>query len=489
MIGLDLGTSGLKAVALDGRGRALARASAAYQTAHPQSGASEQNPEHWRAAVATAVRELIAQLDARTAVRALGLSAMMPTLVLTDAELRPLAPAITWQDARAERHGQRLRTDAGADDLYRLTGQWLDGRYLLPMYLGFLDREPRSRDVRYLLGAKDWLLACLTGEVATDPSTATGIGAYRLTDGRWHQRVLDATAERAAVRLPALPQVVPSHSTFPLHGEWADSLGLPPGLPVCVGGADSVMGVLGLGAATIGDVAYIAGTSTAIVGVSDSWRPDPEHRYLGTPLAGIDGFGLEMDLLATGSAVRWLTDLLRLSGESELMRMADGVRIEDGPPFLPYLAPGEQGALWDPQLRGAVVGLSLTTTPEHLARGLLTGIVLESRRCLGALAQAGIRGRLLVAGGSGRDARFRADLADACGRTVLAPAEDVTDYSAAGAARLAASAIDEPIGTRPPTGEPLHPSAPRASTWAALGERHDQVRTALTEVPLTQEPA
>ncbi len=227
-VGLDLGTSGLKAVALDVHGTPVARAGSGYPTSTPQPGAYEQDPGHWCAAAATAVAELSAQLGERLVVRALGLSGMLPTLVAVDAELHPVAPAITWQDARAESYGQRLRDAVGGDEIYRLTGQWLDGRYLLPMYLALTARG-RSEPARYLLGAKDWLLAWLTGHIATDPSTASGVGAYRLDDGRWHAPLLDAATEFAGRPLPELPQVVPSEAAFAARDEAARSLGLTPG--------------------------------------------------------------------------------------------------------------------------------------------------------------------------------------------------------------------------------------------------------------------
>lgn len=477
-VGLDLGTSGLKAVALDRDGAVLARASVGYPTAHPEPGAHEQDPHRWSAAVAQAVADLSEQLPAGASVRAVGLSAMIPTMVAADGQVDPVAAALTWQDARAEDLGQRLRETVGQDEVYRTTGQWLDGRYLLPMYLGLLARDPATPPVRHLLGAKDWLLAWLTGQIATDPSTATGVGAYRLADGRWHQGLLDAAADLAGGPLPQLPQVVPSETAFPLRAQAAQALGLPAGLPVCVGGADSVVGALGLGAGR-GDVAYIAGTSTAIIGLADSWQPDPGHRYIGTPLAGIDGFGLEMDLLSTGSAIRWLTGLLRLRDEAELMQLAGEVPLEEAPTVLPYLAPGEQGALWDPDLRGTIAGLTLASGPGQLARGLLTGLVLESRRCLDALGEVGVGGPVLVAGGSSRDPQFRADLADACGRPVHTPAEGGTDYSASGAARLAAMAVDEPIAAAIPPGMPHQPDAQRASLWSALSRRDDLIRIAM----------
>ena len=163
--------------------------------------------------------------------------------------------------------------------------------------------------------------------------------------------------------------------------------GQAPGIPVCVGGADSVLGALGLGITEPGQVAYIAGTSNVILGLSDTAAADPAHRYLITPMPVLGGWGLEMDLLATGSAHGWLAGLLTggRPGRARL-RLAAGVDPEEAPSFLPYLLPGEQGARWDPDLAGTLTGLHLGHGPGHLARGLQTGIVAESRHRLAVLA-------------------------------------------------------------------------------------------------------
>src|SRR4029079_16536836 len=119
---------------------------------------------------------------------AVGLSAMIPTLVLADGDGRPLGPAITWEDDRADDDGERCREDAGADALYAATGQWVDGRYLLPMlrWIGREDPDRSAAGVR-VLGAKDHLLRRLTGVDATDPSTATGAGCFGLAAGAWDE--------------------------------------------------------------------------------------------------------------------------------------------------------------------------------------------------------------------------------------------------------------------------------------------------------------
>ena len=482
-IGLDLGTSGLKGVALAPDGTVVARASAAYPTRLPAPGACEQAPESWIAAAGSVAAQL---RDAAPPPRwrGIGLSAMIPTLVTAGPGGEPAGPAVTWQDSRAGARGEQLRERCGGDRLYRATGQWVDGRYLLPMFLRVADDEPaRAAAATWLLGAKDYLFGWLTGEIATDPSTATGFGCYRLEAGQWDGEVIAAAAALAGPAVPALPSlppVLPSSTCRPLRGEIAQRLGCGP-IPVCLGAADSVLGALGLGVRHRGQVAYIAGTSTVIMGVADRVLPDPGHRFLVTPLAEPGRWGLEMDLLATGSAISWLAGLLGTGmDEAALVALAAGVDPGDAPLVLPYLGPGEQGALWDPRLRGAFVGLELSHGRRHLARGLVNGIVLESRRCLAALAETGQFGReIRAAGGSAADPVFRADLADATGCRVGMPGGHGADCSARGAALLAALAID---GARPgpePAGPAAEPDLDRAAAWDGLWASYEQARHAI----------
>jgi xylulokinase len=199
--------------------------------------------------------------------------------------------------------------------------------------------------------AKDYLFAWLTGELATDPSTASGYGCYELEAGRWDATVL-AMAGLAVADLapegggPGLPTVRPSATCRPLRPDAAARLGCAP-VPVVLGAADSVLGALGLGVRAPGEVAYLAGTSTVILGVTDRLVLDPAHRFLVTPLAEPGWWGVEMDLLATGSAITWLASLL---GDgltaAGLVELAAGIDPSRAPVLLPYLSPGEQGALW-----------------------------------------------------------------------------------------------------------------------------------------------
>jgi xylulokinase len=508
-IGLDLGTSGLKGVALADSGEVLASASAAYPTFRPAPGAAEQAPRDWIAATEAVTARLAGRVPARLW-QGIGLSAMIPTLVTVTAAGEPTGPAVTWQDSRADGHGDELRELCGGDRLYRATGQWVDGRYLLPMFLRLAAGEPaRAAATARLIAAKDFLFGWLTGEIATDPSTAAGFGCYGLGSGTWDAEVTAAaarllpplappSARSSPPALPALPPVLPSAARRPLRDEAAARLGCGP-IPVCLGAADSVLGALGLGVREPGQVAYIAGTSNVIIGVSRRLVTDPAHRFLVTPLAEPGLWGLEMDLLATGSAIRWLAGLtgggltgVGLTGggrvghdsaEAALVALAAGVDPGDAPLVLPYFSPGEQGALWDPLLHGTFVGLRLGHGRGHLARGLVNGIVLESRRCLAVLDRTGDFGSdIAVAGGSAADPGFRADLADATRRRVGMPGDGDADSSARGAALLAARSIGGAWPPGPAAGPmPVaEPDSARAALWDALWHRYEHARQAIS---------
>ena len=508
-IGLDLGTSGLKGVAMTASGTVLARGSAAYPTHRPAPGACEQDPRDWIAAAEAVAGQLAAAVAPRRW-RGIGLSAMLPTLVTAGAGGEPTGPAVTWQDSRGDARGDELRERYGGDALYRLTGQWVDGRYLLPMFLRVADEEPgRTAATAWLLAAKDYLFGWLTGEYATDPSTASGFGCYQLEAGGWDAGVIEAAGNLlppGGPDLPGLPPVLPSTACRPLRDEAAARLGCGP-IPVCLGAADSVLGALGLGVRRPGQVAYIAGTSNVIMGVASRLVTDPGHRFLVTPLAEPGLWGLEMDLLATGSAISWLAGLLAGhpadgdaadrdaadrdaadrapgsgSGAAALVALAAGMDPRDAPLVLPYLSPGEQGALWDPLLHGTFVGLELGHGRRHLARGLVNGIVLESRRCLAVLDETGDFGRELeVAGSSAADPAFRANLADATRRRVAMPGDHDTDYSARGAALLAARGVD---GEWPPSlaiaGAAAEPDANRSAMWDAIWADYEHARLAIS---------
>ncbi|WP_167102586.1 FGGY-family carbohydrate kinase [Mycobacterium sp. DL592] len=463
VLGVDLGTSAIKVVAVGEDGVVAARARCGYPTARPETGAAEQDPRDWWQALAAA-GDQVAREVAPHRWRGVGLSAMLPTLVELDGDGWPAGPAITWEDARAEDQADVLLQRFGDEALYRITGQRVDGRYLGPMHARL---RALGRAGVTVAGAKDVLFEQLTGRLLTDPSTAAGSAVFDIERGQWD------TGLAAAAGITALPDVARADSAEPLSARWRDRWGLGD-LPVVLGAADSVLGALGVGAVDHGDVGVIAGTSAIVLGISDEPTRDQQLRYLVTPLAG-DGWGLEMDLLAIGSAFDAVARLFGLSGPAALLDAAGSIPLEQAPLFLPYLAPGEQGALWDPSLTGTLTGLRLGMGVGHIARGLLTGIVVELRRCIDILAATtGRHGPILLGGGSAVSPLMWQDLADATGREVRA--DPLTgDHSALGAALFAAAALGRPI-YRTATTTVVTPRPQRHAWWTEALARHDEAR-------------
>ncbi len=481
VVGLDLGTSALKGVAVDESGCVVGHARAAYETRRPVFGAAEQEVADWL----VALRHVVAELDRVTPStnwEAIGLSSMIPTLVARDGEGSPVGPAVTYEDQRAEPEGAALVEAVGARDCYEITGQRVDGRYLLPMFGRLRRCDPdRTAATRSIAGAKDQLFWYLTGQLLTDPSTAAGYGCFDLAEKTWSKAILD-TAIDLYGQIPSLPDIEPSSASRRLRSSSAEELGVRSGLPIILGAADSVLGTYAVGARQSGEISYLAGTSTVILGVSEEVVRDRLERCIVTALQDTNGIGLEMDLLSTGSALAWLSNVLGLAQVSDLVPLAASADPATSPVFLPYLAPGEQGALWDSAATAAVVGVHLGHNREDIARALLSGLVIESRRCLGVLDELiGSSGTLYLSGPTASGPPFVQDLADATGREIVVCDPGVAGHSALGAAIFAAGVIDEswpqPSAERVAT---VQPDPAQAEVWRGLVARHESARVALS---------
>ncbi len=396
-LGLDLGTSAFKAVLLTARGEVLASGESPVITVGTVRGEAEQDPTQWL----TAARDALSGLDRtmgarephwRAHVSAIGLAGQLPTLVVLGGE-GALGRAITWKDARADATAARV-IGARRRELYQSTGMPIDGRYLAPMFHHHW--RTRRAQARSLLSAKDYLCFALTGARVTDPSTAAGYGLFDLAAGDFSPQwcaLWDVPRE-------LLPEVRPAHSIAgALHGAGAAILGVPEGVPVTVGAADSVSGAFAMTPLTSGRRACVAmGSSTVILDAVRARRTDPKMRFLLSPHVEPNWYAREMDLLATGGGHRWLSELLGF-GPGDLERHA-----EQSPPgahgvtFAPYLAGGEQGALWNPSLRAAVQGLTLDTGRSDLARAFMEGVGFEIRRCIEVLAETEAVAEVVLAG-------------------------------------------------------------------------------------------
>ena len=396
-LGIDLGTSAVKAIVLDAAGAVLADGTGRFPTVSREPGQAEQDPHEWLAAAAVAVSAIDATLGGslprwRDRVAAIGLAGQLPTLVCVAGD-QPLGPAITWKDSRADAWASQTIAGAERRRLYERTGMPIDGRYLGPMF--HYHWSARAPEVELVLSAKDFLALALTGERVTDPSTAAGYACFDLATGEFSPELV----ERWRIPARALPSVRPSAAAAGALSEaGARLLGAPRGTPVAVGAADSVASAYAMADLAPGTVCVAMGSSTIILDAIRERRLDPSIRYLLTPHVEPGWYGREMDLLATGTGYAWLSALFGWADgalDAEALRSPPGAR---GLTFTPYLAGGEQGALWDPTLRGSIRGLGLAHSAQDIARGFLEGVNFEIRRCLEVLAESAPIDRVVVSG-------------------------------------------------------------------------------------------
>ena len=468
-LGLDLGTSSAKAVVVDTDGQVLAQASAGYAVTSAAAGYAESEPADWWSAVTACAREAVHAAGARPA--AIGLSGQMHGLVMAAADGEALRPALLWADSRA----------TGALRAYRLLGSGALARLANPLAPGMTgpllmwiaEHEPRTyTGARWALQPKDWLRARLTGEVYAEPSDASASLLYDVMGDRWDREVVSALGLDARLLAPLLPSAgaLAGH----LVAGAGTELGLPAGIPVAAGAADTAAAALGSGVGP-GDIQLTVGTGAQVI------RPlvAPVSRaqagvnlYRSATPAGWYQMGAT---LSAGLSLNWVREIMNASW-AELYASAGHPGRAHDPIFVPHLS-GERTPYSDPGLRGSWTALSLADDRTSVLRSALEGAAFAIGDALDALIAGQHPPCLRLAGGGTLAAGWRQLLADVLG--VPLHAVDVPAASGRGAALLGARAagllsFDEIQG-------PLAPAARLAAepdpTRAAFhAERHARFR-------------
>ncbi|MFN4144059.1 xylulokinase [Aestuariivirga sp.] len=433
-LGIDIGTSAVKAVLVDETQRIVAASSAPLSVSRPLPLWSEQDPEAWWLAAEQAVRDLRAVAGAEwSGVRAIGLAGQMHGLVLLGDNGLPLRPAILHDDGRsfeqAHELNRRLPAIGSIGGVPALPG------FVAPKLLWLKAHEPELlARAQCLLLPKDYLRFRMTGSFATDMSDASG--ALLLDVGRraWSPEIAEACGIDTALLPPVLEG--PALSGL-LRGEVAAAWQLPPGTPVAAGAGDAAAGAVAAGAVSEGDAFISLGTATQYVVARQSHRPAPSH-VIHSFAHALPGRWFQMAAMLNGAGVlAWAADLLGRSDIGALVASAE--RAFDGPSpllFLPYLA-GERTPHANPHAKGVLFGLTATAGPEQVTQAALEGVALALADAQACLAATGaLPDRILVHGGGARSRFWMKILASALGKTVLIP-EDAETGPAFGAARLA----------------------------------------------------
>jgi xylulokinase len=474
VLGLDLGTSSAKAVMIDTEGSVLAQASAGYPVTSAMAGYAESEPGDWWGAVTACTREAVRMAGARPA--AIGLSGQMHGLVLTAPDGGALRPALLWPDSRAVgalRAYRLLRPSA----LARLANPLAPGM-AGPLLMWIAEHEPGSyAAARWALQPKDWLRARLTGEFHAEPSDASGTLLYDVPGDGWDVATVSALGLDAGLLAPLLP------SSGALAGRLTPGagaeLGLPEGIPVAAGAADTAAAVLGSGVVSGDDIQLTVGTGAQVI------RPvaEPVSRVdAGVNLyrsATPDGWFQMGATLSAGLSLNWVRELLNATWD-ELYASAGHPGRPDDPIFVPHLS-GERAPYSDPALRGSWTALALADDRTSLLRSALEGTAFSIRDALDALLAGDRPPRLRLAGGGTLAAAWRQLLADVL--AVPLHAVDVPAASGRGAAMLGAHAAG--LLSFADIQGPLAPSArlvaePDPAAVAFHAERHARFRRVVT---------
>jgi len=403
LLGIDLGTSGLKAAVLDEKGRLLASAGREYAIASPHPGWAEQNPSIWYDAACIAVRQALADAGLRAEqVGAVGLAGQMHSLVCLDERGTAVRPAILWADQRSAVQVDWVNGQLGRDKLAACAGNPLATGFALSSWLWLLENEPETfRRTRWLMQPKDFLRFQLTGVIGSEPSDASATLFFDPHSRSWSPALLEI-AHLSADRMPPLGES--ADVCGGLTPQAAADLGLRAGTPVVFGGSDQAVQALGQGIIDPGQV-------SASIGTGGQWFA-PLAQPVHDPLLRLHLFchvqplrwHLEAAMLTAGLALRWLRDqVLPGSNYAGLANAAAGVEAAlDGLFFLPYLA-GERTPHMDPGATAAFTGLALRHGPAALARAVMEGVVFAMRQGLDLLGQLGVHPEaVLSCGGSNR---------------------------------------------------------------------------------------
>lgn len=473
-IGLDLGTSGLKAILMDADQGVVAEATAPLTVSRPAEGWSEQSPADWIAA-AEQVMDALSAKASLSAVRGIGLSGQMHGATLLDAADEVLRPCILWNDTRAHAEAAALDDDPM---FRRVSGNIVFPGFTAPKLDWVRRHEPAlwGRVAKVLL-PKDYLRLWLTGDHVAEMSDAAGTSWLDTGARDWSEDLLAVTGLTRS-HMPRL--VEGSEVSGQLRAALAARWGLPADVVIAGGGGDNAASGVGVGVVKAGDAFVSLGTSGVLFAANDGYQPAPETA-VHTFCHALPGTWHQMGvILAATDALNWYgrfvgQDAATLTGELSALQ-APGKAL-----FLPYLG-GERTPLNDAAIRGAFTGLEHATDRAAGTRAVLEGVTFAFRDCRDALATTGTRlERLIAVGGGSRSDYWLQAIATALNVPVLVP--KAGDFGGAfGAARLAlmaATGAGAEVATLPPIARSIEPVAALTDSFDAGHARFRAAQSAI----------
>lgn len=416
MIGLDVGTSGVKGLLIDRSGMVLKNATSEYSMSTPKPLWCEQDPELWWRASCEVLKSLTAHANsAGMEIVSLGLTGQMHGLVLLDERGEVLRPCIMWNDQRTSRECQEITEIIGYEQLLEITGNPVLPGFTAPKILWVKKNEPEvNARICHILLPKDFIRYKISGEYYTDVSDASGTSLLNVTKRNWSNRILHSLG----IPHEWLPAVVESSETAGRVTEIASELtGLSKNLPIAGGAGDQAAGAVGSGTVEAGVTSVVLGTSGVVFSHSDNLKIEPEGKLHAFCHAVPGAWHLMGVTLSAAGSFKWYrelnADIEDYPDYEHLTREAEHVSPgSEGVFFLPYLL-GERTPYPDVNARGGFIGLNIRHKRAHLTRSVLEGVTYSLNDCLALIRNMNIPvEEVRVTGGGARSTLWNQIMAD-----------------------------------------------------------------------------
>ena len=433
-LGIDMGTTSVKAGIFDPQGTIIASADAAYPLYTPKSGWAEQKPEEWWAAVCSATRELIAKsgIDPKDII-GMSVDTTCCTVLFADENMNILRPAIMWMDMRASKQAKKITATGHPMLKYNGYGN-VSAESMPAKALWVKENEPELyAKSKYVFECIDWLTHKLTGRLVASVNTTSPRWYYDRSGGGWPVSFYEAFGLGDV--LAKFPQEVLDMgvNVGPLLPEAAKEMGILPGIPVGEGGADAFVGMIGLNVVTPERIALITGTSHLMLGLTET-ELHAKGMWGSYPDALIPGLGLvEGGQTSTGAIVNWFKTNFCANIEAEAKQQGRGVYdlLNEGASALPIGAEGllaldyfqgNRAPYADPDVRGMFYGLSIRHTPYHMYRAIIESICYGTEAIMESFRGGGMQpSGIYIAGGAVKSQFWLQTHADVCNLPIYIP--------------------------------------------------------------------
>ena len=470
-LGLDLGTSGVKALLIDGNQAIIGSANGALDVSRPHHGWSEQNPADWIKATETAIAGLKAKHPRElAAVKGMGLSGQMHGATLLDASGDVLRPCILWNDTRSYAEAAKLDADPA---FRKITGNIVFPGFTAPKLAWVANHEPEIfAKVAKVLLPKDYLRFWLTGEYISEMSDSAGTSWLDTGARKWSPQLLAATGLDEK-HMPSL--VEGTEKAGVVKSALAASWGMGNDVVVAGGAGDNAASACGMGTVSEGHAFVSLGTSGVLFAANASYLPKPESAVHAFCHALPNTWHQMGVILSATDALNWYAGIVAKSASDLTSELGDTLKAPTGVTFAPYLS-GERTPHNDAAIRGSFIGLSHESDRKALTQAVLEGVTFAIRDNLEALKSAGTSiSRVTAIGGGSRSRYWLTSIATSLGVPVDIPADG--DFGAAfGAARLGliAATDADPVAvcSQPETAETIEPVAALSGAYEEAYARY-----------------